>query len=401
MPKNIIFCADGTWNGPGKDDDDTSPASNVWKLFMQLDGTLDPATLPLANEQEKTLAGDGGHAAKYIHGVGDSSVLLDRVFGGMFGSGIIERIVRGYTFISRNYEDGDSIYIVGFSRGAYTARALGGLITDMGLLNNAGNRLDDKAMAYRLGAAVWRAHRDKRVQARAANTGNNGLVALFKSVVDALPHFISTPLGPNDVIATRNHIRAIAVWDTVGALGIPLYADSDDRMDVFRFADTALSQNVDFGIHAISLDEQRADFTPTLWDARSGVTQVLFPGAHADVGGGYPPNETGLSNGALVWMVAKLSDLGVKFHGAPALTSGNADSIGHRPWATGVFTSLKQGPRTVLETAHGTDQLGFHQSISMRLQASPTTWLPDNNTTQYAPTVLASVIAANTQWEKP
>ena len=64
--------------------------------------------------------------AKYLHGVGDSNNFLAKVLGGGFGEGLITRIVRGYTFVSRNYEDGDKIYLVGFSRGAYTARALAG-----------------------------------------------------------------------------------------------------------------------------------------------------------------------------------------------------------------------------------------------------------------------------------
>ncbi|MDB5916410.1 MAG: hypothetical protein JWR40_644 [Massilia sp.] len=90
-----------------------------------------------------------------MHGVGDWSNKLVRMLGGVFGAGVIARIVRGYTFISRNFEPGDKIVLVGFSRGAYTARALGGLIASQGLLNAANPDLDDKESAYRLATAAW------------------------------------------------------------------------------------------------------------------------------------------------------------------------------------------------------------------------------------------------------
>ncbi len=245
MAKNVIFCADGTWNGPGGDADDQSPPSNVWKLFLQLDGQLDPDTLLLDSEQEKTYIGPNGHIAKYLHGVGSSSEILDKIFGGVFGTGTIERIVRGYTFVSRNYQSGDHIYLLGFSRGAYTARALGGLIVDMGLLNSSKYDLTDKALAYRLGAMAWRAHREKRVALRASTSGDTSLLQKFVDVVDGLPHFMSGTLSPDDLVPVPNGIKAVAVWDTVGSLGIPAYVgDSDDRVDVFRFADTALSSSV-------------------------------------------------------------------------------------------------------------------------------------------------------------
>jgi uncharacterized protein (DUF2235 family) len=158
MPKNIVFCADGTWNGPGQpdSDDQNSPTTNVFKLFLNLDGTMDPGTALLAKEEEKSLAAADGSVqqiAKYLYGVGDSTNLLNRLIGGGFGVGLITRIVRGYTFVSRNYQPGDKIYLIGFSRGAYTARALAGLISAKGLLTSAAVDFDDKGAAYRAGAA--------------------------------------------------------------------------------------------------------------------------------------------------------------------------------------------------------------------------------------------------------
>ena len=108
MSKVLIFCADGTWNGPGEPDDDNTaaPPTNVFKLFLNLAGADLPDTMLLAKEQERVLKAENGSVlqwAKYLHGVGDSDNFLAQLLGGTIGSGLIARIVRGYTFISRNY----------------------------------------------------------------------------------------------------------------------------------------------------------------------------------------------------------------------------------------------------------------------------------------------------------
>ena len=154
MPKRIVFCADGTWNGPEQQTGvapstrPTTTAScsgakvtNVVKLFANLAGRVTPQTHDAARRAGEGAASTRPAAsvqiAKYMHGVGDSDSFLKKAMGGMFGMGVIARIVRGYTFISRYYEPGDEIHIAGFSRGAYTARALAGMISSVGLLNRA------------------------------------------------------------------------------------------------------------------------------------------------------------------------------------------------------------------------------------------------------------------------
>jgi hypothetical protein len=262
--------------------------------------------------------------------------------------------------------------------------------------------LTDKALAYRLGGVAWRMHRAKRVDKRAGSDNDAGLLSKFADVVDALPHFMSGNLAPDDFCRLKDGIQAIAVWDTVGSLGIPAYVeDSDERVDVFRFADTDLSPDVRIGLHAISLDEQREDFVPTLWTPRDGVTQVVFPGAHSDVGGGYPSSESGLSNGALNWMVARLERLGVAFQANPPLIAGQADGTAHRPWDTGVFKLRGHAPRTMLASANVQSHLGFHTSLQGRLKAQRAAWEPDDGTATYTPTVLAAAIKDNRNWECP
>jgi hypothetical protein len=70
-----------------------------------------------------------------------------------------------------------------------------------------------------------------------------------------------------------------------------------------------LSNNIQFGFHALAADETRDLFSPTFWAVRNGVIQEVFPGCHSDVGGGYP--NRGLSDGALDWMLAQLETAGL------------------------------------------------------------------------------------------
>lgn len=320
MGKQIIFCADGTWNGPG-DSSGTADidgaaqqdpilddeVTNVVKLFVNLRGQVTAGTQGLHNETEmvcKDAAGNVLQVAKYLHGVGDSKNVARKVLGGVFGVGVIARIVRGYTFISRNYEPGDSIHITGFSRGAYTARALAGMIAKVGLLNPKTYNVDDKDEAYRRGYAAW-------VKAKGFSfEGKSFLSNLLSTVVQLAEGVVSTvSLKPNDLIPGVR-IRSVGVWDTVGSMGIPDYVKGS-RRDLFTFVDQKLSPLVDRGFHAMALDEMRRDFPITRWDADPRIEEAWFIGAHSDVGGGYPAVECGLSDIALDWMMQKLQSVGV------------------------------------------------------------------------------------------
>jgi len=343
MAKAIIFCADGTWNGPSQPDDHDpdSPPTNVFKLFMNLAGVDTPGTALLAEEQERVLTDPGGtvlQTAKYLHGVGDSKNYLVRLVGGTNGKGLIVRIVRGYTFISRNYRSGDRIYIVGFSRGAYTARALAGLIADQGLLDASKLNLDDKENAYQLGSAVWSAH------LQASGLRRDNAVGQFERYLSELPAFFSKAPPTGELI--KAPIEAVAVWDTVGALGIPAFTLSLSRVDLLQFTDTKLSPVVRNGFHAVAVDERRSDFTPTLWDPDPRVIQVLFPGAHSDVGGGYSATESGLSGCSLAWMTAQLQRAGVAFAAKPTFVI-SPDPMGpaHQPWTIPPWLVLPQSVR--------------------------------------------------------
>jgi len=369
MSKNIVFCADGTWNGPGERD--IQPAerqwTNVFKIFLNLDGSDTARTALFADEQEREffVGGNLVQIAKYLHGVGDSENFIVRALGGGFGEGLIARIVRGYTFISRNYEAGDKIFVIGFSRGAYTARALAGLISAKGLLSPDVATEDDKTAAYRNASAVWYEWRRETLDSAP------DLLDRFQEFAKDLPHFLFEP-PPAASRTSPPPIEAVAVWDTVGSLGIPQFDLHGQFIDAFRFADTKLSDRVKFGLHAISIDERRSNFTPTLWCGREGITQVLFPGAHSDVGGGYITEESGLSDGGLIWMTGKLKKLGVEFAGTPTVSAtSNPIGKGHEPWTEAPWSSLPSGPR---ELPPG---LYLVQTVLDRITAAPA-YLPGN-----------------------
>jgi hypothetical protein len=348
MSKNVLFFADGTWDNPH--DDNSNPMSgptNVFKLFENLasDDAADTARQS-EKERERVLTDAEGSVlqhAKYLHGVGDSESFLAKWLGGALGTGLIARIVHGYTFLSRYYVEGDNIFIIGFSRGAYTARALAGLIAAKGLLDPKKIDLSDEQRAGRLGAAVWFAWRRQRLQ------GNLDWLGKLEQIAEDVPGFVPLPPPADQLVPVE--IAAVAVWETVGALGIPEYNfQQHTRLDSLQFADRTLNLNVKRGFHAVAIDEMRADFTPTLWDTEAPnthpgrITQVLFVGAHGDVGGGYPETADGscLSDGPLKWMRAQLAPLGVQFRACVAKPDAKATL--HRPWLSG-WSLLPPSPR--------------------------------------------------------
>lgn len=378
MPKNIVFCADGTWNNPNEDENaDSSPdPTNVYKFYTRLDGELSSDPSLATSEQEKAWveAGRTRQIAKYLHGVGDSRNPIIELMGGAFGAGVIARVVRGYTFVSRNYEPGTNLYLVGFSRGAYTARALAGLIASQGLLTT--QLTQDKAVAYQRGAEAWYRYRQAT---------SSSFLAHFAEIAADLPAFLSRGALKAQDFVPVDRIAAVAVWDTVGAMGVPEYVVKGQRVDAFKFANTTLSEKVSHGFHAVALDERRNDFAPTLWDSAPTVTQLLFPGAHGDVGGGYPTanGESGLSDIALTWMIDRLGEVGVRFSPEQADPPNlNAAGTAHQPWRRLPWTL----PGVSLGARRFPEGMREHSSIADRVAAGNVKADPSESPEPYTPT---------------
>jgi uncharacterized protein (DUF2235 family) len=261
MGKRIVFCADGTWDG-------TSNNTNVLKIFN--------ATLVSSDQMPF-----------YDNGVGADGTPIEKLAGGAFGLGIFQKIKDGYTKISQVYEVDDEIFIFGFSRGAYTARSLAGMIATCGLpaANFDDTMVETAFQAYR--------NKDQR---------------------DAL----LASLGKYNLHNAK--ITMVGVWDTVGSLGIPSVIGGVSPL-LYGFLDTGLHPDVLNAIQALAIDERRVEFPPTLWTGNPApgqvVEQVWFCGCHSDVGGGTSPAAqdagTALSDITLAWMMSKAAALGVQF----------------------------------------------------------------------------------------
>jgi uncharacterized protein (DUF2235 family) len=262
MSKRIAFCSDGTW-------DTASSHSNVYKLYKALLVTSDQ--MPF-----------------YDDGVGADGILVLKVVEGAMGVGIQQKIKDGYTKIAHVYEAGDQVYIFGFSRGAFTARSLAGMIAACGL--------PTKNFNDSLVNTVFDAYRD-------SSNRENILKKLSNCDMDPAAK-----------------ITMVGVWDTVGSVGLSSVLGGVDP--IVSFLDTNLHPNILNAYHALAIDEKRPQFQPTLWNvATPGQTleQVWFSGYHSDVGGGGgKPGAKALSDIPLAWMMNKASALGLQFDPATA-----------------------------------------------------------------------------------
>lgn len=264
--KRIAIFADGTWNSPEKGE-----TTNVLQMAR--------AVQPVAGRRKQI--------AFYDWGVGTDR---KKIAGGISGAGIDKNIMDCYRFIVHNYDPGDKLYFFGFSRGAYTARSLAGFIRNCGLLRREhAERIPEAFRLYRLRTPG--------------------------SIPDA-PR--SVKFRRKYAVANITEIEFVGVWDTVGSLGIPVPFWGTLGEREFLFHDTEPSKIVQHARHAVSIDENREDFEPTLWSHKPGLDlkQVWFAGVHSDIGGGYA--ERGLSDCACQWMIEEAGKQGFRFE--PHLT---------------------------------------------------------------------------------
>jgi hypothetical protein len=228
-------------------------------------------------------------------------------------------VKRGLAFLALNYEEGDEIYLFGFSRGAYTARALAGVIGAAGIPKQADfNQLETVWNYYRVTPA--QRHPEELVREMSKH------VRARRGVPSAGPAPSAGVVDPLEEIRKFTRaapIHCVAVWDTVGSYGVPSGFGLGALARLFAtwtrgFHDTEIGKHIRIGLHAVGVDEQRRPFAPTFWTAKKGtqpqahVEQVWFSGVHSNVGGGYP--DVGLSDITLTWMVARVSELtGLEF----------------------------------------------------------------------------------------
>src|SRR6186997_1837068 len=201
--KRLVVCCDGTWN----DSDNGTGYTNVSRLAW--------AIQPVDKRDGKEIA----QIVFYQSGVGTEGSFASKVTGAALGVGLAHNVRDAYTFICHNYCEGDEIFLFGFSRGAYTARSVGGLIGFAGLIGK-----QDLDRFFEL----WNAFKDR----------NSDALKTFAKRHQNVP------------------IKCIGVWDTVGSVGIP---EDLAKFDLFfkryyGFHNTDLGQYVEHAFHALDAD---------------------------------------------------------------------------------------------------------------------------------------------------
>ena len=310
--KRIVFCFDGTWN--------RLDAKNVTNVVH--------TARNVAYQDDDGIA----QIVHYDQGVGTKA--HERIRGGVFGMGLMDNLEEAYRFLTFNYEQGDEIYLFGFSRGAFSARSFAGLIYNCGIAN------DVKKIPEAISLYKKRVHDDRHMDTKFRNfrlecspnlcvdqtefdwrvaEGKCKFVPLKTKLKD-----LSEVMVPDLGIL---NIKYIGVWDTVGALGVPKsFSIASLVNSKHQFHDCDLSTFVSSARHAVAIDEKRRSFEPTLWTNVDAMNEVVeyhpadkaapyqqqwFPGVHGSVGGG--GDYSGLSDEALEWVWAGAKHLGLQF----------------------------------------------------------------------------------------
>jgi uncharacterized protein (DUF2235 family) len=304
--RNIVILCDGTGNEISEN------ISNVLKLYRCLRKTekTQPRQLVFYDPGVGTLERpDVWHKLKQD---------FNAILGLATGYGLDDNVLAAYAFLVGNYQDGDQIYLFGFSRGAYTVRVLAGLIHKVGLISP-----------------------------QQVNLAGSGLIAYKQFSSDVVPKLgpnwrALTDAGDEDgpiaatpfdnaaqfarITSTRwPTIKFTGVWDTVASVIVPR-ADRLYWPSLEELAFTLQNPSVQIFRQAISIDERRCMFRLKKWDEPQTFThnrfndahaepqdikQVWFAGVHADIGGGYTEIESGLSKYPLIWMIDEATKCGL------------------------------------------------------------------------------------------
>jgi uncharacterized protein (DUF2235 family) len=351
MPKKIVICCDGTANAP------TKARTNVMRLWLAIDRApdqiayYDPGVGTLGNPDALT-----GLRRR-----------ISRALDSMMGRGLRQNVIEAYESLTNLYEDGDRIFLFGFSRGAYTVRALAGILDMYGLLP-AGSR---NFIPY-----LWSMYSNDERE-------TTSIGKRFKIAAELKTLNRQTP------------IEMIGVWDTVSSWGLFFNFRSLPR--------TAKLPHVAHIRHAVALDERRAAFRANLFDPdhNRDLKELGFRGVHSDVGGGYPEEESALSKIPLEWMMEEAKQFGLRFNQETAdKLLGRANRPGRTQYSApdpsaiqheslrGGWHALEYIPRRVWDSKTNRYRLRFNRGARRWLPAdriprhtsvriAPTTDLPD------------------------
>jgi uncharacterized protein (DUF2235 family) len=352
-PRNVVICCDGTANQLN------GQFSNVAKLYSVL--VKDPARQVVYYDPGVGTMGDARFALP-------AARTASKWAGLAFGYGFRENVADAYAFLMDTYEPGDRVFIFGFSRGAFTARALAALLYTCGLVEKRNHNLLPYLFPLHMksyertpaGARVPGQDRGPILGADAAGR--------FKSIYsrEVRPHFLG-------------------LWDTVTSLGWV------SRRTYYPFS--TWNPDIQTVRHAVAIDERRAQYRQNLWRRARGqdVRQVWFCGVHSDVGGGYPEKQSGLSKIPLAWIAAEANAAGLLVNPAryDDVVLGRGPGAFVRPDPAGDLHESLHGPWWLLEYLPGRSLRKdsrlrvplarprevrprlIHQSVLDRIQARP------------------------------
>lgn len=290
--KRIIVACDGTWLD--SDGMDETP-SNITRIVRSIPPIgvdhSDPANSKPISQITFYQSGIGtGQSGLYYR-------VLGKYLSGATGEGLADNIREAYNFICNNYHRDDEIILLGFSRGAFTARSISTLVRQLGLLTPKGLQFlvdicDD-----------WEHQNIQGWKSTSPEPWPNR-----PNFQDPAYHEMLHRLQ----LTRRNiPVKCVAVWDTVGALGLPSLAIfPPSRTKEFAFVDTRALDNIEYAFQAFGLDEKRRSYAPTVWYKPPAqklprvLKQTWFPGVHSDIGGSYANDD--IANLTLAWMVGQL-----------------------------------------------------------------------------------------------
>ena len=276
-PRNLVICCDGTGMEPRARAN--TNVHEVARLSQRQPGQIvyyDPGLGTDSDPAAQTLVAKFG----------------SKLMGLMFGAGLRKKVGDAYTFLMNTYAPGDRIYMFGFSRGAYTVRAIGGMLRAVGLMNPGCHNL----LPYALKLYMQQSDgRDWEAEA--------GWKETFCRQVPAPGGH-----GENGVTYTIP-VEFMGVWETVKSVGLTRHS--------LILPYTEALPNISHSRHAVALDERRSKFRPSLWTATGSeegeVRTAWFSGVHTDVGGGYAEDERGLADASLLWMLEGAETAGLRF----------------------------------------------------------------------------------------
>lgn len=346
--KRLVLCLDGTWNTPAQElerEDNTRVyrPTNVLKVARAVKLRADDGKLQVVYY-------DTGIGAMSQYPGATNGVLrwFDSKLGGAWGAGFEGNVDEAYRFLAHNYEEGDEVYVFGYSRGAAQAQALCNFIDWM-------HGIPQKSDVYYL-PRFFLQYLDK-----------HGAVDAFDKVKREIEEGGTRrqALAPFRQI----QIKFLGVWDTVLALGSRIEADSHTSAKSKRFlVGENLPQCVVRARHAIGIDERRKDFRPEIWkqgNASGDMQQMWFPGGHGNVGGGR--NSDGLANGALRWTLSQIEGLSLDSDYLRYFRAGADDVLGNRR----SFMYKVRDPKSLWNDAQGSRNLtGFPASANFDLHES-------------------------------